>query len=240
MKTPLRSIRSPSPETAYSGESTSHSSGPEHEVVYVNEVIYNDETRWDFLPVYGTTGPQYDNLAIAGLNLWSDKEWSSLSELSAFFKYGIRITKPNGETGATNLLPEIVYALLTDESFGAGKLIGTAQVDAAAMASAARYCSANGFTWNGVITDKVNLREWIFEQAAYCLLDFTIIGLHPKNQLLKYCLLVILWTGFLPSQLYHLHHKLRLVTLQNYLSQLIKKHIRKLGKKRESQELNTF
>jgi len=160
----------------YDSENTSHSSGPEHEVVYVNEVIYNDETRWDFLPVYGATGPQYDNLAIAGLNLWSDKEWSSLSELSAFFKYGIRITKPNSTTGATSLLPEIVYALLTDESFGAGKLIGTAQVDAAAMASAARYCSANGFTWNGVITDKVNLREWIFEQAAYCLLDFTIIG----------------------------------------------------------------
>jgi hypothetical protein len=160
----------------YSSENTSHSSGPEHEVVYVNEVIYNDGQSVGLFPVYSAEGPTYDNLAIAGLNLWSDKEWSSLSELSAFFKYGVSITKPNGTTGPTNLLPEIVYALLTNDTFGAGKLIGADQVNAAEMANAAEYCRTNGFTWNGVLTDRVNLREWIFENAAYCLLDFTIIG----------------------------------------------------------------
>ena len=160
----------------YDGEGSSHSSGPEHEVVYVNEVIYNDGQSIGLFPVYSAEGPTYDNLAIAGLNLWSDKEWSSLSELSAFFKYGVSITKPNGTTGPTNLLPEIVYALLTNDTFGAGKLIGADQVNAAEMANAAEYCRTNGFTWNGVLTDRVNLREWIFENAAYCLLDFTIIG----------------------------------------------------------------
>jgi hypothetical protein len=165
----------------YDGENSSHSSSPEHEVVYVNEVIYNNETTVGLLPIYGSNGPQYDNLAIAGLNLWSDKEWSSLSELSAFMKYGVKVRKPDeplgpNNPGPTNLLPEIVYALLTDNTFGAGKLIGGSQVDATAMRSAADYCSANKFTWNGVLTDRVNLREWIFENAAYCLLDFTIIG----------------------------------------------------------------
>ena len=161
----------------YSNEGSSHASAPEHEVVYVNEVIYNNQTTVGLLPVFNAGGgPQYDNLAIAGLNLWSDKEWSSLSELSAFFKYGVRITKPSGTTGPTNLLPEIVYALLTNDTFGAGKLIGADQVNAAEMANAAQYCRTNGFTWNGVLTDRVNLREWIFENAAYCLLDFTIIG----------------------------------------------------------------
>jgi hypothetical protein len=33
-----------------------------------------------------------------------------------------------------------------------------------------------GFTWDGVIADRLNLRNWIFEQAGYCLLDFTILG----------------------------------------------------------------
>jgi hypothetical protein len=162
----------------YDGEGSSHSSSPEHEVVYVNEIIYNNNETdlGGLLPIYGSDGPQYDNLAIAGLNLWSDKEWSSLSELSAFMKYGVKVAKPNGSTGATNLFPEIVYALLTDDTFGAGKLIGAGQVDDIAMRSAADYCSANKFTWNGVLTDRVNLREWIFENAAYCLLDFTIIG----------------------------------------------------------------
>nr|BDD46115.1 hypothetical protein 14 [bacterium] len=165
----------------YDGENSSHASGPEHEVVYVNEIIYNSESTIGLLPVYDSDGPQYDNLAIAGLNLWSDKEWSSLSELSAFMKYGVQVTKPNkplgpSNPGPTNLLPEIVYTLLTDNKLGAGSLVGAEQVDDEAMANAAAYCRANGFTWNGVLTDSVNLREWIFENAAYCLLDFTIIG----------------------------------------------------------------
>jgi hypothetical protein len=44
------------------------------------------------------------------------------------------------------------------------------------MTLAAQFCRANGFTWDGVIAEKLNLRSWIFEQAAFCLLDFTILG----------------------------------------------------------------
>ena len=32
------------------------------------------------------------------------------------------------------------------------------------------------FFWDGVISSKLNLRDFIFEHAGYCLLDFTIIG----------------------------------------------------------------
>ena len=44
------------------------------------------------------------------------------------------------------------------------------------MIRAAKFCRANGFTWNGVITEGVNLREFIFANAGFNLLDFTIIG----------------------------------------------------------------
>ena len=44
------------------------------------------------------------------------------------------------------------------------------------MANATKFCAANGFYWDGVITEKQNLREFIFEQASYCFLDFVILG----------------------------------------------------------------
>ena len=77
---------------------------------------------------------------------------------------------------STNLLPEIAYALLTDKKLGAGELIGAEQVSRARMTEAAKFCEKNSFFWDGVIDQKLNLRQWIFEQAGYCLLDFTILG----------------------------------------------------------------
>ena len=74
------------------------------------------------------------------------------------------------------MLPEIAYALLTDSEIGAGKLIGVTAVDKDKMTVAAKFCLANGFFWDGVITQSQNLREFIFTQAAYCFLDFTIVG----------------------------------------------------------------
>ena len=44
------------------------------------------------------------------------------------------------------------------------------------MRTAANYCLANGFTWDGIIAERVNLREWIFQNATYNMLDFIIEG----------------------------------------------------------------
>ena len=148
----------------YDAEKTSHMDNPEHEIVYVNEQVSQQ-------------APQYDKLAIAGLRINSSKEWTTFSNLSAYFKKGITVERlvTTGRS-ATNLLPEIAYALLTDATIGAGTLIGADQVDRDRMKSAALFCQANDFTWDGIIDEKLNLREWIYEQAGYCLLDFTILG----------------------------------------------------------------
>ena len=157
----------------YDAEQSSHLSNPEHEVVYVNEQKSNSH------PV------DYDNLAIAGLRLNSAKEWSSFSQLSAYIKQGVKVERLVNDIGgdpfagyyqSTNLVPEIAYALLTDNEIGAGELIGATSVDKEKMAVAAKFCLANGFFWDGVITESQNLRDFIFVQAAYCFLDFTIIG----------------------------------------------------------------
>lgn len=149
----------------YDQENSSHLDSPEHEIAYVNEYTLNNKT------------PEYDNLAIAGIRIGSSKEWTNFDQFSAFFKRGIvtqKLLSPGKDS--VNIFPEIVYALLTDNSLGAGSLIGSEQVDKARLTKAALFCQTNGFFWDGIISDRQNLREFIFENAAYCLLDFTIIG----------------------------------------------------------------
>jgi hypothetical protein len=155
----------------YDAENTSHMDGPEHEVVYVNEQLIQQP-------------PNYDDLAVLGLRLNASKEWSSFAQLSAYVQKGIVVERllddsgnpTSGLRGPTNNLAEIVYALLTDDKLGAGHVIGKAAVNRDRMTLAARFCRANGFTWDGVVASRLNLRDWIFEQAGYCLLDFTVLG----------------------------------------------------------------
>jgi len=176
----------------FEGDRSSHLEGPEHEIVYCNEIIKD-------------TTSCYQDIAYAALRIDSSKEWTSFSQFSAYFHKGIRVEKlidsqnnhqnikpmsnicaanPNAVSfgvdcegkGATNLFPEIAYALLTDKTLGAGAVISATSVDRDNMINAAKFCNTNGYFWDGVISNKINLREFIFEQATYCLLDFTIIG----------------------------------------------------------------
>ena len=77
---------------------------------------------------------------------------------------------------ASNLLPDIVYGMMTNETWGAGKTLGAQQVDVEQMKIASLFCKAMDFTWDGVVADRFNFRKWVFEQAQYCLLDATVIG----------------------------------------------------------------
>ena len=65
---------------------------------------------------------------------------------------------------------------MTDKKLGAGKVIPRASVNSSAMHIATEFCQANRFFWDGMISNRVNLRDFIFEQGTYCLLDFTIVG----------------------------------------------------------------
>jgi hypothetical protein len=152
----------------YEGDQSSHLEGPEHQITYVNEIIKDTVDQ-----------ATYENLAYAGLRVNSSKEWTNFSQFSAYFKKGIKvpdlINSPATDK-ASSLFPEIAYALLTDEKIGAGAVINADSVNKSNMSIAARFCKANHFFWDGVVSNKVNLREFIFEQGMYCLLDFTIVG----------------------------------------------------------------
>ena len=156
----------------YDAERSSHDDGPEHELVYVNEIVDQEET------------PEYQNLAMLGLRLNASKEWSNFQQLTAYVKKGIKVNRlitDEGRStttlvGPTNNFAEIAYTLLTSNRLGAGEILGDAATDRQRMTQAAKFCHANGFTWDGVIGQRLNLRDFIFENAAYCLLDFTIVG----------------------------------------------------------------
>ena len=153
----------------YDAERSSHQDGPEHEIVYVNE--QSDLGR---SPSYA-----FDQAGIANvaLRLSSSKEWNSFSQFSAYVKEGIKVERLiNNTIGPTNLFPEIVYALLTKNQFGLADLIGVSAVDKDRMITAAKFCEANQFYWDGVITDKQNIREFVYQNAVFNLLDFTILG----------------------------------------------------------------
>ena len=154
----------------YEGDQSSHLEGPEHQITYVNEIVKTE----------GNQEATYEDLAYAGLQINSSKEWTNFSQFSAYFKKGIKvpdlINSPSSGDKASSLFPEIVYALLTDKKIGAGAVINTDSVNKYNMGIAAKFCKANKFFWDGVISNKVNLREFIFEQGMQCLLDFTIIG----------------------------------------------------------------
>tara|TARA_Y100001972_G_scaffold24823_1_gene30110 strand:- start:464 stop:4561 length:4098 start_codon:yes stop_codon:yes gene_type:complete len=155
----------------YEGDQSSHLEGPEHQITYCNEIV-----RTEGVDSLGSPAT-YSDLAYAGLRINSSKEWTNFSQFSAYFKKGIKVKSLlGGSDRSTSLFPEIAYALLTNSTIGAGKVINTDSVNEANMIVAANFCKKNNLFWDGVISNRVNLREFIFEQATYCLLDFTIIG----------------------------------------------------------------
>tara|TARA_R100000734_G_C3318906_1_gene113722 strand:+ start:2240 stop:6610 length:4371 start_codon:yes stop_codon:yes gene_type:complete len=159
----------------YDQEKTSHQDGPEHEISFVNELIR---------PEVENT-PKYQDLSLLGLRLLAGKDWTSLGQLSVYVKQGIKVERlitdsgepaVAGATGPTNNFAEVVYNLLTNDRIGVGSRIPSTIVDRDSMVEAARFCYVNELTFDGVLEDRTNLREFIFNTAALNFLDFSIKG----------------------------------------------------------------
>ena len=158
----------------YDADTASHANEPEHQITWLNEYVENSD-KW-----YMYEGKQYEHLAHAGLICQSAKEISTFSNFSAYFPQGIIVKKFVGADtrpyGATNNFPEVAYDLLTNRRYGVGEYIGTNAVDQNRFNIAAEFCNANQLYWDGVISNTSNVREFLFSQAGYQLLDFTILG----------------------------------------------------------------
>ena len=99
--------------------------------------------------------------------------------LGVFQREGIIIQRlyENGYPyGASNSFPDIAYALLVNWRFGVGELIGNNSVDIDQDGGVFQVLPGQRFLLGWVITERINVRQFLFEQAAYQMLDFTIIG----------------------------------------------------------------
>ena len=154
-------------------ESCSNIDSPEHRITYINEIIKAEDEM-----VRGT----YANLASMAVVINSSRDMNNLGQLSAYYTRGLRCQTfdrngiIDGFFDAVHTFPEIAYFLLTNRVTGAGSIIDANQIDVESFGRATEYCKANSYFWDGVISERVNLRDWLFEQASYCLLDFTMKG----------------------------------------------------------------
>ena len=162
----------------------SNESSPEHQVVYVNEMLDNQED------------PTYERLTIAGLSLKASRNFSSLDQVRVWLKSGINVRKLHpddaNEIGPSNLLTDLVYYLLTDRTAGAGKTItddenNTDLIDTAGLTTTSKFLRAEKLFFDGAITNAQNIRSFISETAPAFLCDFALVnGKFSLNPALPY------------------------------------------------------
>ena len=143
----------------YDEITTSCSSGPEHEIAYVNVIQPNDEV------------PEYTNMCLVGINAKATREWSQFSQFSAYVTEGIKVNSLLGGYESTHLFPEILYDFMTNTRYGLGNEISAEQIDTTSFTAAAQFCLDNRFFYDGPKLNNTNWRQWAADTAAtHCLL----------------------------------------------------------------------
>lgn len=144
----------------YAEISSSADSGPEHEIVYVNEIVPND------------SAPLYDDLALVGINIRSSAEWQQFAQFSSYVTGGKECTRMLGGSGATHLLPDVLYDLMTNTRYGAGSFIKSYMIDTTEFATAAQWCLDRKYFYDAAVAEPINIRQWAADLAATHLLQF--------------------------------------------------------------------
>jgi hypothetical protein len=155
----------------------SNSNAPEHEIVYVNEILENERV------------PNFFNLTQAGLSLRASRNFTQLDQLRCWIGRGTRVKRlhpdreqcygDSKEIGASNLFTDLVFYLLTDQMAGAGGLLGMKAdnaplVDLDQMIETTRFIKKQKLYFNGPITDRTNLRQFITDLAPDFLCNFIV------------------------------------------------------------------
>ena len=153
----------------YTERTTSNASGPEHQIVYVSETIKSREFE-----------ASYDKLTSCGLALRSGRDFTRVDQLRVWLESGIEVTRFHPDEletiGPSNLLPDLVYYLMTDQTAGIGELLSKELLDLDSFTEACRFLRTNGLYFNGALTEPTNLREYITSIAPFFIIDFAIIN----------------------------------------------------------------
>ena len=155
----------------YTQLSNSSQSGPEHSIVYINEIVTN------------AAAPTYDQLDLLGLQMRSMNSNLSVSQISVWLEEGItieRLEQREGTFGPSHNFASILHWLLVHPEYGIGKEINSRRispgsekekqyrsplVDTDSFITAAKFMEKMPFRFDGAISSEVNLRSWATEQA---------------------------------------------------------------------------
>ena len=154
-------------------------SGPEHELVYVNEAVSEATDE-------GDAGiPQYTDLAMLGLSVKSGPQITSVEQPRVWLNGGILVERltTNGVEGVSNLFSDLLYYLMTNKSQGVGEVVPEELVDRDSFAETGKFLLQNKIHCNGVIENAQNIRSIATNQSAKNLCIFTIkngvFGMQP-------------------------------------------------------------
>jgi len=153
----------------------SNANSPEHEIVYVNESVREDNV------------PQYEDLSMLGLCVKAGNNLSSVEQPRIWLDKGVSVERLepsiSNTFGPSNIFSDLLYYLLTNEKQGVGTSVSSELVDKDSFAETAKYLVKNRIFWTGVIEAETNLRSFAVENAGKCLCNFTIkngvFGLMP-------------------------------------------------------------
>lgn len=143
----------------------SNSSGPEHEIVYVNEIVSNEIV------------PEYDKLTIAGFALKASRDYTNVDQLRFWLADGVSVERfhPDDDgIGPSNLFVDLVYYVLTDKTAGVGEIFSADLIKTEDFPATAQFLRTNSLFFDGAIADSVNVRQFIADTAPYMLCNFVI------------------------------------------------------------------
>ena len=155
----------------------SNASEPEHQVVYVNEIMPNEQK------------PAFNNLALAGLSLRAGRNFTQLDQIRTWLSSGIQVERLHPDLsvygsggqaqGPSNLLTDLVFYLLTDQMGGAGAVLhmtadNPSIVDKQSFIETSKFLAKQELFFNGVIGDMTNLRQLVMDLAPNFLCNFVL------------------------------------------------------------------
>ncbi len=153
-------------EFVYEEVESSAAQGPEHEVVYVNEISQN------------SPAPNYDGIALVGLNIRSAFEWAQFRQLSGYLTGGtvVRRLLNSLSAGPSHLFPDIALDRFTNVKYGPGR-ISDDLIDLASFQASAQWCFDRRYFFDGAVMLGTNApRQWAADVAATMLLNFREIN----------------------------------------------------------------
>jgi hypothetical protein len=150
----------------YEQVESSASNGPEHEIVYVNEIVENEEV------------PEYTGIALVGINVRSSFEWAQFRQFSSYVNKGAKVRRllNNLSVGASHLFPDVALDRFTNAKYGPGR-ISDDLIILDDFKAAAQWCQDRKYFFDGPVMLGTNTpRQWAADVAGTMLLDFREIG----------------------------------------------------------------